>query len=54
MRRKFFSTLLMGLLVFGAMGTVTSCKDYDDDISANTGSIKNLQTQMTTLESALK
>ena len=36
------------------MGTVTSCKDYDDDISANTGSIKNLQTQMTTLESALK
>lgn len=44
----------MGLLVFGAMGTVTSCKDYDDDISANTGSIKNLQTQMTTLESALK
>lgn len=54
MRRKFFSTLLMGLLVFGAMGTVTSCKDYDDDISANTESIKNLQTQMTTLESALK
>lgn len=54
MRRNFFSTLLMGLLVFGAMGTVTSCKDYDDDISANTGSIKNLQTQMTTLESALK
>lgn len=44
----------MGLLVFGAMGTVTSCKDYDDDISANTESIKNLQTQMTTLESALK
>ena len=54
MRRKFFFFFLMGLLVFGAMGTVTSCKDYDDDISANTGSIKNLQTQMTTLESALK
>lgn len=54
MKRKFFSTLLMGLLIIGAMSTVTSCKDYDDDISANTESIKNLQTQLTTLESALK
>lgn len=44
----------MGLLIVGAMSTVTSCKDYDDDISANTESIKNLQTQLTTLESALK
>lgn len=33
MKRKFFSTLLMVIFVLGAIGTVSSCKDYDDDIN---------------------
>ena len=39
MKRKFFSTLLFGALACTTLSTVTSCKDYDDDI-------KNLQTQI--------
>ncbi len=33
MKRKFFSALLMGALTLAATSTVTSCKDYDDDIN---------------------
>ena len=47
MKKKYFSTLLMGLLVLGTTGTVTSCKDYDDDING-------LQTQVNDLNTALK
>lgn len=36
MNKKLVSSLLLGLLVVGTTGTVTSCKDYDDDINANT------------------
>ena len=39
MKRKFFSTLLFGALACATLGTVTSCKDYDDDIN-------NLQEQI--------
>ena len=39
MKRKYFSVLLMGALSVATMSTVTSCKDYDDDIS-------NLQKQI--------
>ena len=45
-KKKFFSYMLMGLLTVGATGTVTSCKDYDDDING-------LQTQITSLNEAL-
>ena len=38
-KKKVFSYLFIGLLAVGATGTVTSCKDYDDDIS-------NLQSQI--------
>lgn len=38
-KKKIFGYLFMGLLAVGATGTVTSCKDYDDDIS-------NLQSQI--------
>ena len=49
-KSKIFSYLFIGLLATGAMGTVTSCKDYDDDISnlqkqidANAEAIKNIE-----------
>ena len=42
MKRKFFSTLLFGALACATLGTVTSCKDYDDDIN-------NLQSQIDAL-----
>lgn len=38
-KKKIFTYLFIGLLTAGATGTVTSCKDYDDDIS-------NLQSQI--------
>ena len=39
MKRKYFSTLLMGALTIASVSTFTSCKDYDDDID-------NLQSQI--------
>lgn len=38
-KKKIFTYLFIGLLAVGATGTVTSCKDYDDDIN-------NLQEQI--------
>ena len=34
MKRKFLSTLLFGALACTTLSTVTSCKDYDDDINS--------------------
>ena len=45
MNRKFFNLLLMGALAVTAIGSVSSCKDYDDDIN-------NLQDQISQLASA--
>ncbi len=45
--------MLMGALVVASTSMVTSCKDYDDDINANTTEINNLKSQIATLESAL-
>ncbi len=42
----------MGALVVLTMGVFSSCKDYDDDINANTALIKTLQSQVDALESA--
>ena len=47
MKRKYFSVLLMGALSVATMSTVTSCKDYDDDIS-------NLQQQIDANATAIK
>ena len=33
MKKRFFSTLLMGALAIASVSTFTSCKDYDDDIN---------------------
>jgi hypothetical protein len=35
MKRKFFSTLLVGAFFIASMSMFTSCKDYDDDINCN-------------------
>ena len=52
-KKKVLSYLFIGLLAVGATGTVTSCKDYDDDINTNKSAITELQKQLTTLQSAL-
>ena len=52
MKKRFISKLLMAALVVVTMGVFSSCKDYDDDINANTALINQLQTQVKTLEEA--
>ena len=47
MKRKYFSVLLMGALTMTSVNTLTSCKDYDDDIS-------NLQNQIDQLNELVK
>lgn len=46
MNKKLVSSLLLGLLVVGTTGTVTSCKDYDDDINANTQAINDVKSAL--------
>lgn len=46
-KKKIFGYLFMGLLAVGATGTVTSCKDYDDDINKNTADIQSLKQALT-------
>jgi hypothetical protein len=53
MKRKIFSTLLMGAFFIASMSMFTSCKDYDDDINSNKDAITALQNQLTTLQAAL-
>ena len=52
MKRKLLSALMFGAL-FAASASLTSCKDYDDDIQNNTESIKTLKTDVSNLTSAL-
>ena len=66
MKRKYLSALLMGTLTVASVSTMTSCKDYDDDINGlsteitNNAStltqmvdekVKNLTTELTNLKS---
>ena len=60
MKRKYLSALLMGALTVASVSTMTSCKDYDDDINnvetiadANNALIKKLQEQTSALQTAL-
>ena len=45
MKRKLFSAILFGALLTASTSGLTSCKDYDDDIS-------NLQSQIDKLATA--
>lgn len=51
MNKKLVSSLLLGLLVVGTTGTVTSCKDYDDDINANTLAINDVKSALESCKS---
>lgn len=53
-KKKIFTYLFLGLLTVGATGTVTSCKDYDDDINKNTADIQSLQQALTQQKSDLE
>lgn len=50
-KKKFFSYMLLGLLAVGATGTVTSCKDYDDDINGLQTQVNDLNTQLQSCKS---
>ena len=61
MNRKFFNLLLMGALAVTAIGSVSSCKDYDDDINnlqkqidqaALKTTVDELKTQLANVQSA--
>ena len=58
MKKRFMSTLLMGAFFLAATSMFVSCKDYDDDINANTKAIQNvestLKAQIAELNSALQ
>jgi chromosome segregation ATPase len=44
MKRKFFSTLLVGAFFIASMSMFTSCKDYDDDINDLQAQVDKLAT----------
>ena len=59
-KKKIFTYLFIGLLTVGATGTMTSCKDYDDDINdlkdqiskaALKSDVDALKTQLSSVES---
>lgn len=54
MKRKYLSVLLMGALTLASTSTFTSCKDYDDDITANANDITTLQGKLETLKTDLE
>ena len=54
MKRKYLSVLLMGALTLASTSTFTSCKDYDDDITANANDIANLKTELSTVKTNLE
>ncbi len=53
-KKKIFGYLFMGLLAVGATGTVTSCKDYDDDINNNKSAIATLQKDLAAAKTSLE
>ena len=50
MKKKIFSTLLLVAFALASTSMFVSCKDYDDDITANSELIKKLQEQVAKLE----
>ena len=54
MKRKFFSTLLMGAFFIASMSMFTSCKDYDDDINGLKSDITTINSSLTQTKSDLE
>jgi len=52
MKKRLFSTLLMGAFFIASMSMFTSCKDYDDDINAVQTDVDALKKQVDALETA--
>ena len=52
MKKTLLSALMLSALMV-ASGSLTSCKDYDDDINANTTEINALKSDLSTKVSAL-
>ena len=53
MKRKYFSALLMGALTVASVSTMTSCKDYDDDINNLQGQIDALSKTLSELQTKI-
>ena len=53
MKRKFLSALLMGALTVASVSTMTSCKDYDDDINNLQGQIDALSKTLSELQTKI-
>lgn len=49
MKKRFVSTLMLGAMMV-ASASLTSCKDYDDDINANTDRIDGLEETIAALQ----
>lgn len=56
MRKKkiFGSLLVMALALFAVSSVFVSCKDYDDDINANTASVEALKSSLESVKSGLE
>lgn len=53
MKRKYLSALLMGALTVASVSTMTSCKDYDDDINKLQGQIDALSKTLSELQTKI-
>lgn len=53
MKRKYLSALLMGALTVASVSTMTSCKDYDDDINILQGQIDALSKTLSELQTKI-
>ena len=45
MYKKFLNAILFGALILGSAGTITSCKDYDDEIDEINQKLNNLSSK---------
>lgn len=53
MRKKFLSAFMVGALALAATSTITSCKDYDGDISSLKEQIKSLESAVNQKEATI-
>jgi hypothetical protein len=54
MKKRLIGSLLMGALLVSSVSTLTSCKDYDDDINGLKGEINALSSSVAEKEAAIK
>jgi hypothetical protein len=53
MKKRFLNVIFLGALLLGTVGTVTSCKDYDDDLESVRNDIAALQKSVSDLQAAI-